>query len=154
MATLIPSDPSCWRETPSSKASASQRASAPCYGLAEDVLVVPMVVAPFEFRHLERQIFRAGVVERADDAALQQRPEAIDRADVPANIFAPAMVHALMDALFADAVVTPDSSIATRSTLVETVSATNRVAVKNAADHASNYVAAALDRAHHGNLTG
>src|SRR5271157_3892421 len=85
--------------TPSSEASASQRASAPCYGLAEDVLAVPVVVTPFKLGHVERQILRADVVERADDAALQQRPEAIDRAcvDVPANVFAPAVVYALMD---------------------------------------------------------
>jgi|SRR5271154_2089286 hypothetical protein len=82
MATLTPSGPSRWRETPSSEASASQRSSAPCYGLAEDVLVVPMVVGPFEFRHVERQIFRADVVERADDAAKLHFPNPAARGRV------------------------------------------------------------------------
>ena len=82
MATLTPSGPSRWRETPSSEASASQRASAPCYGLAEDVLVVPMVVAPLKLSHVERQIFRADIVERADDTTLEDRPEALNRVGV------------------------------------------------------------------------
>ena len=95
VATAIPtaSAPSRWRQTPLSEASASQRASAPCYGLTEDILVVPVVVAPFELGNVERQILRADVVEGPDNAALQERPDAVDRAgvDLAANVFAPAM---------------------------------------------------------------
>ena len=52
--------------------------SAPRYGGAENVKIVPIVVPELEFRDVQRQIFAADLVERAHDTALQQRPKAVD----------------------------------------------------------------------------
>lgn len=73
-------------------------ASACCYGSAEDVGVLPIVVTPLEFRDVERQILGADVVEAAHDAALQQRPEAINglRVDDAAHIFAATVANGLV----------------------------------------------------------
>ena len=54
------------------------RASAQFYRGFKDFGVLPAVVAPFEFRDVERQILGANMTEAAHDAALQQRPEAIN----------------------------------------------------------------------------
>ncbi len=47
-------------------------------GLAENVGVLAVVVAELELRDVQRQIFARNLVERADHAALNQRPEALD----------------------------------------------------------------------------
>ena len=84
--------------TESAPASLGSCVSAPCYRGREDVGVVAVIVAPFEFSHVERQVFGADMVERAHDAALQERPEAVNSAGVnqAANVFALAVPHALM----------------------------------------------------------
>lgn len=61
-------------------------ASAPCYGFAEDVGVVAIVVAELELRDVQRHVFRAHLVERADDAALEDRPEAFNRVGVKQDL--------------------------------------------------------------------
>lgn len=53
-------------------------ASATPYRGSKYVRVVPVVVPEFEFCDVQRQVFSADVVELAHDAALQQRPEAVD----------------------------------------------------------------------------
>src|SRR6266508_2952896 len=53
-------------------------ASASRYSCTENVRVIPIVVPELEFRDIQRQIFAADLVEASHDAALQQRPEAID----------------------------------------------------------------------------
>ena len=40
--------------------------------------VLPVVVAELELRDIEREIFRADLVEGADNATLNERPEALD----------------------------------------------------------------------------
>ena len=50
--------------------------------LAEDVGVVAVVVAELELGDVERQIFGADFVECADNAALEDRPEAFNRVGV------------------------------------------------------------------------
>lgn len=52
--------------------------SATCYRGSEDVGVLPIVVAPFEFGDIQRKVFAADLVIAAHDAALQQRPKAVD----------------------------------------------------------------------------
>jgi hypothetical protein len=52
--------------------------SATTYGRAEDVRVVPVIVAELKFRNIQRQILAADLVEAAHDAALQQRLEAVN----------------------------------------------------------------------------
>jgi hypothetical protein len=44
--------------------------------LTEDVLVAPVVVPKLKFGNVERQIFGADFVESADNATLEDRPEA------------------------------------------------------------------------------
>jgi hypothetical protein len=61
---------------------ASQPVSASSYRLTENVFVVSVVVPPFEFGHVKRQVFGADVVERANDAAFQEKPEPVDRLGV------------------------------------------------------------------------
>jgi hypothetical protein len=48
----------------------------------ENVRVVPMVVAELKFRDVERHILGADLMERADDTALEDRPEAFNRVGV------------------------------------------------------------------------
>jgi hypothetical protein len=59
-------------------ASASLDASASCYGFAEYVWVLAVVVAELKFRQVERQILSAHIVIRANDATLEQCPEGIE----------------------------------------------------------------------------
>jgi hypothetical protein len=50
-------------------------ASATCYSGSEYVGVIAIVMPELKFRNVERQIFAADLVERADNAALNQRPQ-------------------------------------------------------------------------------
>ena len=45
--------------TENAPASLGYDASACCYGRAEDVCILPVVVAPLEFGNVERQVFGA-----------------------------------------------------------------------------------------------
>ena len=49
---------------------------------AEDVIVLAVVVPELELRDVQRQILGADLVERADDPALEDRPEAFNRVRV------------------------------------------------------------------------
>jgi hypothetical protein len=46
---------------------------------SEDVRILPVVIAELELGNIERHIFAAHFVERADHAALENRPESFDR---------------------------------------------------------------------------
>jgi hypothetical protein len=46
--------------------------------LGEDIVVAPVIVPELEFRKVGRQVLLADLVIGADDAALQDRPEALD----------------------------------------------------------------------------
>jgi hypothetical protein len=52
--------------------------SATCYGCAEDIGVGAVVIAKLKLRNIERHVFAADLLERADHAALKDRPEALD----------------------------------------------------------------------------
>src|SRR5262249_7462140 len=95
-----------WGRRRVSEAVASSCASASCYRSTEDVCVVAIVVAELKLRNVQRQILGADLVERADDPALEDRPDAfnrlrMNRAD---NVFAGAVHHAFMR-VFAQALV-------------------------------------------------
>ena len=45
---------------------------------SEDVRVLPIVIAELELGNIQRHIFAAHFMERADDAALEDRPEAFN----------------------------------------------------------------------------
>ncbi len=46
-------------------------------GFAKDVCVIPIVVAELKLSDIQRHIFGADLVERADNAALEDRPPTI-----------------------------------------------------------------------------
>ena len=76
--SLTGSVQSRWRRSSLAETDASDHASAQCYGSTEDVRVVPIVVAEFEFGDIQRQILPADLVKATHNAALQERPEAVD----------------------------------------------------------------------------
>ena len=49
----------------------------PLIARSEDVRVVPVIVSKLELGDIERKILSADLVERADDAALEDAPEAL-----------------------------------------------------------------------------
>jgi hypothetical protein len=69
------------------------RVSAPRFRRAEYVRVIPIVITPFEFRNVQRQVLAADFVEAAHNAAFQERPETINRLsmDCAVNILASAV---------------------------------------------------------------
>jgi hypothetical protein len=56
--------------------------SATCYCRAEYARIIAVVIAPFKFSYVQRQIFAADLVEAAHNASFQKRPETIDRLSV------------------------------------------------------------------------
>jgi hypothetical protein len=52
--------------------------SATRYRGAENVRVVPVVIAELKFGNIQRKVFAAHLVKAAHDAALQERPEAVN----------------------------------------------------------------------------
>ena len=45
---------------------------------SENIFIKPIIIAELKFRDVQREIFLADFVERADHTALNQRPEAFD----------------------------------------------------------------------------
>ena len=72
--------------------------SASTYGRSEDVRVVPIVIAKFEFRNIERQIFAANLVISSNDASFDERPKAFNRIRVNCvkNVLANGVIYRLM----------------------------------------------------------
>ena len=56
--------------------------SATCYRRAEDIRVVPIIIAPLKLCDIQRQVLAADFVETSHDAALQERPKTVDRLSV------------------------------------------------------------------------
>jgi hypothetical protein len=67
-----PTESACWRTVACSEAPASCHASAPSYRYPKDVLSLAIVKAKLKFVQVERQIFGADVMVRADDSTLEQ----------------------------------------------------------------------------------
>lgn len=70
---------SIWPFAENAAVSSFSGASAPCYGVSEDVGVVPVIIAELELRDIEVRVLLADPMEGADDAALDERPEAFNR---------------------------------------------------------------------------
>jgi hypothetical protein len=124
--------------------------------LAEDVLVQPVVVAELELGDVQREILLADLVERADDAALDEGPEAFDRVRVDRadDVLALGMVDrrmldAVRQVVVGASVIVREEAYLVRDGFADEVS--KRLAVR-AGDHASNYVPLALDCADHDRL--
>src|SRR5260370_1541439 len=77
-----------WRLSSVAETDASDLASAHCYRRSENVGIGAVIVAELKFSDVQRQIFAAYLVETAHDAALQERPKAVDclRVDNAINI--------------------------------------------------------------------
>jgi hypothetical protein len=68
-----------WRRFRLAETDASDHASAACYCRSKHIRIEAVVMAELKFRDIQRHIFGAHLVERADHAALKQRPESLDR---------------------------------------------------------------------------
>ena len=77
---------------------ASPQASESSYGIAEDILVLAIVIAELEFREILRQVLFAHIVIGPDDPAFEQAPKIVNisRVDRSANVFMTAMVNGLV----------------------------------------------------------
>jgi hypothetical protein len=62
------------------EADASVPTSASCYHVEEDIRILAIVEAILKFSEIQRQVFLAHVVVRAEYAALEGRPERFNRA--------------------------------------------------------------------------
>ena len=107
MAIPIETAPVRWRRSSQAETDASDLVSATCYRLPKNVGVMPIIVAELELRDVERHIFLAHFVERADDAALENRPEAFDCLSVyrANDIFASGVVNRLVRVFLAEMLV-------------------------------------------------
>lgn len=87
-----------WLRSQIAERFASACLSASCYRLAEDVGFLPVVETELELREVQREILLADVVEPADDAMFEQRPEPFDavRMNHATYIFARAVADDLM----------------------------------------------------------
>jgi hypothetical protein len=96
--TRIPIEPARWRRSQIAETFASVRVSAPCYRFAEYVGFFPVVESELKLREVQRQIFSADMMVRAEYATLQKRPEGFHRVRVndPAHVFALAMIHGVV----------------------------------------------------------
>jgi hypothetical protein len=88
--------PAFW--THDAGASASSDASASCYSFAENIGILPVVVAELEFSEVERQILLADMMKAPHNSALEQGPERfqIVGMDLAAYVLARAMANSFM----------------------------------------------------------
>ncbi len=88
MKTLIA--PACWPLLACPEAPASQRASETSYRRPENVRVLPVVIPELELGNVEGEILLGDVMERAENAAIQERPEAVNSpsVDIAPHVFA------------------------------------------------------------------
>jgi hypothetical protein len=107
--TAIPvaSIPVRWRLLSLAETVASVGVSAGCYGRSEDIFVVAVVISELKFGDVQRQIFLADLVIGADNAALQDAPEAFNRVGVNGadDVFAASVADHLMGIQLLDVVV-------------------------------------------------
>jgi hypothetical protein len=82
MATPIAPVPFRWRRSSLAETDASDLVSAACYRRPEHVGIAAVVIAKLKLRDVQRHIFGADFVEAADDAALEDAPEAFNRVGV------------------------------------------------------------------------
>ncbi len=71
-----------WRRLSLAETDASDLASAACYRRSERIGVATVVIAELKFGNVQQHIFGAHLVECADNTALEQRPEALNRVGV------------------------------------------------------------------------
>jgi hypothetical protein len=94
----IPIAPVCWPLPSLAETVTSDHASAACYRRLKHIRVETVVISELKLSNVQRQIFGADLVEAANDAALEDAPEAfnrvgVDRAD---NVLMAAVVNFLV----------------------------------------------------------
>src|SRR6266478_3510328 len=82
MAIRVASIPVRWRLLPLAETVASVGVSAGCYRRTKDIDVLAIVMPELKFRDVERKIFAADLVIGADNAALKDAPETLNRVRV------------------------------------------------------------------------
>jgi hypothetical protein len=132
--------------------------SALTYCRAEDVAVLAIVVAELELRNIQRQVFLADLVERADTAPFEDRPEAFNRVRVNCtnDVFAAAVLDDgvrvfLIQMPVAGPLVSHEKADFVRHGFTNEA---GQDFCADSLDNAGDYVAFTLHRADHGRLTG
>jgi hypothetical protein len=82
MATPIAPLSVRWHRSQLAETDASDLVSAACYPRPEHVGIAAVIVAELKFGNVERHIFLAHLVECADNAAFEDRPETFNRGGV------------------------------------------------------------------------
>jgi hypothetical protein len=140
----------------SAEAAASVATSASSKDCLEDIGIVAIVVAELKLREIEREIFFAYVVERADDSALQQRPERFKIVGMhfAAHVLARFVIHVLVrecliQLLIASSFIRGDQTYLVRDRIAdETAHGLSR----SIFDDLTDDIALARNRADNGNL--
>src|SRR6185437_10082276 len=96
-----------WHRLSLAETVASGHVSAACYRGSKNIHVLPIVIAEFKFSDVQRQILLADLMECADDAALDDRPEAFNRVGVDCtnDVFAFRMLDDLVRVQLLDVVI-------------------------------------------------
>ena len=84
MASPVALVPVCWPLSSLAETATSNHASAACYRASEHVGIEAVVISELKLGNIERHIFCAHFVERADQAAFEERPETVMAGLVPA----------------------------------------------------------------------
>jgi len=147
-----------WHRSQLAETDASDRASAACYRRTKNIRVVAVIVSELKLRDVQRHIFAADFVERADDAAFEDRPEALDRVGVNRadNVLAAVMAHDAVRIFsgklaVAAVVIRGNQTDFVRNCLLN--EAFQRFRVRSL-DHASDHIAAPLDGTNYSCLAG
>ena len=158
MATPIADHPARWRLRRGPETSASQRASASCYRRIKNFRVVAIVVAELKFRHVQRHVFAAHLVERADRPTFEDRPKAfnrvgVDRAD---NVFASTMIDHAMRKFFTEMLVANPCVGSEQANFggYRLAHKSRKGRCVNSINHPRDHVSLAADRADDWRLTG
>ena len=160
MRTKTPTEQARWRRSQIAETFASVCVSAPSYRFAEYIGFLPVVKSELKLRQIERQIFFADMMVRAEDSAFQERPERfhIVRVNHAAHVLALAMVHGFMrkplpsgEILIAGMFIGRDQrDFFFVHYLVDEPMESRHIGVL---DHLADYVSLARDRADHGNFS-
>src|SRR5579864_5947307 len=91
----VPIAPARWPRLSLAETDASDLASAACYRGPENIGVVAVAISELKLRDVQRQIFGADLVERADHAAFEDAPETLNRVRVNRadNVFVGAVAN-------------------------------------------------------------
>jgi len=118
---------------------------------SKNVRVLPVVITELEFGNIERHIFPAHFMERADDAALEDRPEAFDglSMDCSYDVLASRMVNGRVwvipvERIVAWVLIGTKQADPVRHRLVDEGGESGGLDIR---DHASNHIALAANSA-------